>query len=892
MPDRCTIPMLRPRSSPPPHNALPLSFGLLGSDVFSFFAGYRAVGIAIWLTLFCSNALISQPPLATEQTDTAQDLRLMPDTAAVRRANLFTATVDYNAEDSVRLDLFNNKVYLFGSAIIKYGNIQVEADYVEVDFNTKTLFATGMPDSAGVMRGMPVFTEGKQSFKANTMRYNFESKRGYINKVITQEGDGYLHGRLVKKMEDDITNVRDGSYTTCNLEHPHFEFRYQKAKVIPGKKIVTGPVYLTIADVPLPLVIPFGLIPNKKGQTSGILPPSWGESAERGFYFENGGYYFGLSDHFELYLRGDIYTRGSWAVKPSLNYRKRYKYNGGFSFSLARNILGTEGTPNYQKRRDFSVTWNHNQDPKAHPVSRFTANVNVVTSKFNRYNPVSANNYLSNTFTSAVTYQTSFANKYYLNAGLNHTQNTLSRIVTLTTPDVSFSMNRIYPFRRQTRVGAIRWYENISMNYTMNARNEISTPDSLLFSEGALDKFRNGVRHSIPINSTVRVLKYFNMSTSANFTERWYFQRIEQRWDNEKIVLDTVSGFRSVHDFDVSSSLSTTLYGLVQFKKGPLRALRHVMYPSVGFSYRPDFGAESWGYWSVVQINNKGKTQRYSYYQNSLFGTPPDRKSGSLNISLSHNLEAKVRSKSDTISGMRKVKLIEGLTMSASYDMTRDSLRWSGVFVGARTTLFNQLQLSFNGMWTPYAKDSQGRSINKFVWETDRKLLRRDNVNFRVALSYSINSSTFGKKETDPAIRKPVSDFGTPQELAEIGMFPQNFIDWNQPWNFSFNYSFMLTNLFSPLQNKFETKTIQTFDFNGDINLTPKWKVAFNSGYDFISKQISYTSFNIHRDLHCWEMRFNWIPTGGMKSWNFQINAKSSVLQDLKLTRKKDFRDY
>ncbi len=850
-----------------------------------------------FIALPCFNA-VAQQPVRSSRADTtgiepikATQTADTSNVAPPVKKTVLDDKVEYDAKDSLYFDIAKNKVFLFGNAVIKYQQIKLDAAYVAIDFTTKTLFASGLPDSTGKIIGTPVFSEGARSIRSKTMSYNFETKRGIISEVITEEGEGFLHGRIVKRMENEITNVKDGSYTTCNLDHPHFEFKYQKAKVIPNNKIVTGPVYLTIADVPLPLIVPFGLFPNKKGQKSGILPPSWGESADRGFRLENGGYYWGISDFFELYIRGDIYTRGSWALKPSFGYIKRYKYNGTFNFSVARNIIGVEGTPGYEDNKDFSIRWQHNQDAKAHPTSRFSANVNIVTSKFNRYNPVSANNYLSNTFSSGISYQTSFADKYFLNVGLSHSQNTLLRSVTLTTPDISFNVNRFYPFRRKNRVGAMRWYENISVNYSMNAQNQITTPDSMLFKHESLNKFRNGVRHTIPINSTLNVLKFFNVTNSVNFNERWYIQRIDQSWNGKKIKFDTISGFKAVRDFDFRSSISTTLYGLLQFKRGPVRAVRHVIYPSVSFSIRPDFGDKRWGYWGEVQKDSLGRMQRYSYYQSSLYGTAPDGRSGNFSFSLSNNLEAKVRSKKDTITGTRKVKIFDNLSINTSYDIARDSLRWSGVYVSGRTTLFNNLQVQYNGSWNPYATDSAGNLINKFFWETDRKILRRENTTWNFSMNYSLNPSTFGNPKPTAAGRPPASQSGSEAEMQEVLMYPEKFINWNQPWNFSFSYSLRIANQYSFVRKKFEYSTVQTLSFNGDINLTPKWKVVFNSGYDFMSHKISYTNLSIYRDLHCWEMRFNWIPIGGMKSWEFQINAKSSLLQDLKLTRKKDFRD-
>jgi hypothetical protein len=474
----------------------------------------------------------------------------------------------------------------------------------------------------------------------------------------------------------------------------------------------------------------------------------------------------------------------------------------------------------------------------------------------------------------------------------------------MTLPEVSFNATRFYPLRRKTRVGALRWYEDISVNYTMNARNQVTTTDSLFFRPETLDDFLNGVKHTIPVTSNLKVLKHFNLSNSLNFTERWYSQRVEQRWVDDELDVegvpipgfvknDTLSGFYGVRDFSYTTSLNTTVYGMMQFRRGPLMAVRHVVNPSIGFSFRPDFGSEYWDYWDDVQVDTTGRTRRYSYYQNAIYGTPPDGKSGSLNFSLSNNLEIKVRSKKDTITGMRKVKLIESLSITGSYDLARDSMRWSSLNVSGRTTLFKNLQIQYTGRWNPYATDSLGRMINKFVWDVDRRILRRENTSWNFSMRYSINSSTFGgKTQTDTSPEISTDEPGAEEELAEILMYPDQFIDWNQPWNLSLDYSLRLNSLFSVQNDKFETQTIQSLNFSGDFNLTPKWKIGFRSGYDFVDNKFTYTSFNFYRDLHCWEMRFNWIPTGTQKSWNFQINVKSPTLQDLKLTRKKDFRDF
>jgi len=829
----------------------------------------------------------------------AADTLLKDSTGVSKKKDKLNAKVEYNAIDSISFDLDIQKVFLYKEAEINYEKTNLKAAYIEINFKETTAFAKGVTDSTEKETGTPVFKDGDKSFKSKILTYNFETKKGIIANVITQEGEGFLHGETVKKLEDNTTNAHKGGYTTCNLDHPHFELHYTRAKVIPDNKIVTGPIYLSIADVPLPLALPFGLFPNKKGRSSGIIIPSYGEAVGRGFFFENGGYYWGISDYMDLEVRGDIYTRGSWAVKPKFNYKKRYKFNGNLDFGYAINKLGTEGTPDYSKSRDFYILWSHRQDPKARPKSNFSANVNIQSNKFNRYNPVSANNYLSNTFNSSISYQYTEAGKYFFTANLNHTQNTINKTISLSLPDISFSVNQFYPFRKQKASGKQRWYENISINYRMNAKNEVSTYDSLLFKQKMYDDFRYGMQHSIPISSSIKILKYFNLTNAVGFNDKMYGNYIQKTWINDTLIqnndtvvgyvkTDTISGFRQAIDFNFSSSLSTKLYGMLQFKKGPVRAIRHVLTPNVGFSYRPDFGAKSWGYYKEVQKDTTGNIQRYSVFSNGIFGSPPDKKSGSLNFSLSNNLEMKVRSRKDTVTGMRKIVLIENFTISTSYDLAKDSMRWSRINMNGHTRLFKNVQIQYGSQWDPYALDStHTRNINVFEWDKNHRLLRLVNTSWNFGLNWNISSQQFQKKEAQQLQEKvPLNP-----EIEQIISQPGDYINWNNAWSANINYTFRYQSNFNATKNAMKHEIIQSLSFSGDLSITSKWKLSVMSGYDFKNSKITYTSVNIIRDLHCWEMRLNWIPIGGMKSWNFQINVKASVLQDLKLTKKKDFRD-
>lgn len=813
--------------------------------------------------------------------------------------------IDRVAKDSIIQDIQNRKVYLYGEASIVYGDIKLQAAYIEVDFAKNEVFAHGVQDSTGKLIGTPVFTESGQTFESEQITYNFDSKKGLISKVFTEDGQGYLHGTQVKKMANDNINIRSGSYTTCNRrEHPHFEFRFRKSKVIPDNKIVTGPAYLVIEEVPTPLAIPFGLFPNNSGQRSGIVIPTYGESSNRGFYFENGGYYWAINDRMDLNILGDIYTRGSWAIKPTFRYVKRYKFNGSLNTSYAINITGTEGSPDYRKSRDFRIRWTHRQDAKARPAGKFSADVFIVSSNFNTFNPVTTENYLSNEFKSSVAYQTNWDNKYFLTMNASHRQNTKTKIVEVTLPELTFTVNRLYPLKKKNRVGKGRWYEELNVNYTVNARNSISLPDSMLFKPDAISKMQNGIQHSIPLNLPIKVMKYFTLTNSMNFTDRMYFSYKRKSWsndtlfsDNDTIVgyvkTDTIQGFNNVADFNFSTSLTTKIYGMVNMRKGPIRAIRHVFTPRIGFSYTPNFGSESWGYYDTY-IDGEGMEQLYSKYEGAIYGSPPKEKSGRINFGFSNNLEIKIPSRKDTITGLKKVVLIEDLSVSGSYDLSRDSLNFSYITMSGRTKLFKNLNVQYSSSWDPYVLDSSGRQINQFEWDVNHRLLRKDQTTWNFGINWNLKQSDFAKnKKTKETEQPKESRFGTEEELAEINQNPDDYVDWAVPWSLSFNYNLRYSNNISYLGyvRSDDKNVVQTLGVSGEVNITPKWKFTFRTGWDFKAKDLSYTSVNIYRDLHCWEMRFSWIPLGVRKSWNFSINVKASVLQDLKLNKKKDFRD-
>jgi hypothetical protein len=854
---------------------------------------------------------INEPDTLLVSTDTIQ---------AVEKTNNFmlSAKIDYASADSLSMDMKKKMAWMYGNASIEYEDIKLKAAIIVIDFDQNTIHAYATQDTLGNPVGTPEFAQGDLTFKSKEIAYNFTTRKGLIQNVITKEGEGYLHGTVIKKINDSVTNVGRGEYTTCDLEeHPHFSLKYTKAKVLSGNMIVTGPAYLSIEGVPLPLALPFGLFPNKKGRSSGLIIPRYGESAKLGFFLEGGGYYFGLNDYFDLKVLGTIYSRGSWALEPQLSYKKRYKFSGDFSLKYAINIEGTEGASDYSKRNDFFVTWSHRQDPKARPNSTFSASVKAGSSSYNKYNPSTINDYLNNTFSSSISYDMRLGTWGNLTSSATHSQNTQTHLVNLSLPSVSFSINRIYPFKRKTASGAAKWYESVNVTYSMIMRNDLSSADSLVFKPDVGSRFVNGMKHTIPISGSFKVLKYFSWSNGISYNERWYTKTTRKTWINDTTVtngiasygyidVDTIHGFTTARDYSFNSSLSTTIYGMKQFRRGPVRALRHVVRPSVGFSFVPDFGTEELGYWRTVQTDAKGTTTKYSIFEgNSISGIPPSQKSGAVNFSLSNNLEMKVRSKKDTVTGTQKVMLIDNFTISTSYDLAKDSLRWSNINLSARTTLFKKIQISYNSSYSPYGLYTQpfyGYSwwldpysnpyysplprpvINTTQYSLNNKLLRFINAGWNLSLGYDL-------KPKKKIVKKAQPGSASAEEIEDLQNNPQLYIDWDNPWSLHFDYNFRYTSVPVLATGELKRDIIQTFRVSGDVNITDKWKFSAQTGYDFEQKDFAYTHITILRNLHCWEMSFSWIPYGAQKSWSFQINAKSSLLQDLKLTKKKDFRD-
>ncbi len=818
----------------------------------------------------------------------------------IKKGNRVDAPVEYTASDSMLFNIKEQKVYLYNAAQINYKEIELKADYIEIDFGKDEAFAKGVKDSTGKEVGKPKFKDGGDEFTAQSLRYNFKTKKGIISGVITEQSGGFLHSERTKRLSNGNVCLKNGLYTTCDLEHPHFYVNLTKAKVIPNDKIISGPAYLVIEDVPIPLGIPFGFFPNKKGNKSGIIIPEYGEEINRGFFLKGGGYYFAISDYVDATLRGEVYSRGSWGSSLLSDYKKRYKYNGNFNFSYSKLIIGEKELPNYSNTNTYWLRWMHNQDSKAHPNHTFSANVNFGSSSYNKYNNYSVDNRLQSSVQSNISYVQRWQNSpFNFSANFRHSQNLLDSTINLSLPELNLSMSRQTFFKSKNRSGKIRWYqsiyENIGVSYNANLSNSIQTKENKLFADQTLRNFNNGIKHSIPISTSMKIFKYFMLNPSLTYTERWYLKTINKTWmpiqnfptDTIPAYLktDTVKGFKRAGDYIVSIPLTTKLYGFFQSRNpnAKIIALRHMLTPSVSYSYRPDYSKQQYGYFKTVQKDTLGRTETYSIFNNGIYGGPSAGKYGAINISLGNNLEMKVKSSKDTITGTKKIVLLESLNFGSSYNMALDSMKWSSINVSGRTNLFKIVDINFGGIIDPYAYDSLGRKQKMSQWKKNQKIGRLASGN--LSAGFSFNSEGFKKKDN-----KPIEE---PKQAAINAGLPKNYLDYyvdfKIPWNFRTDLSLYYTTQYNEETYKFKNTITKTLSFSGDVNLTKKWKFSAQSGFDIESKKFTYTNINIYRDLHCWEMRFSWVPFGIYKSYSFQINVKSAVLQDLKLLRRRNW---
>ncbi|MEE0982820.1 MAG: putative LPS assembly protein LptD [Bacteroidales bacterium] len=799
------------------------------------------------------------------------------------------ARIDYSAEDSLTFFLDNKDVFLYNKAKIDYDKMKLESGFMTVNFDTKTLFAEGVKDSTDTITQAPIFKEGNAEYKSKELKYNFDTKQGLISNVFTKESDGYLHGEKVKKKDDRTMYISSGMFTTCdNEDHPHFGISFSKAKAITDDKIVTGPAWFSLMEIPLPVGIPFAYFPFTDGKKSGFLMPSYGNAANRGYYLRNIGWYFAINDYIDLALRGDIYTNLSYALNISSSYVKRYKYRGSIEFRYEDNHTGLKNTPSYSSSSDFKFRWTHSQEAKSHPYRTFSANVNLVSSKFNQYT-TNVSDYFNNTTTSSIAFSTRFGSAWSFTANLGESYNINSGAISLDLPSMTLSSIQFYPFRKKKSSGKRKWYEDISFSYRANLINTIDTYDSLLTSSDLIKNFRNGIMHSIPISSNVKILKHLNWTNSISYTERWYTNSLSKTYNPETDLIDkdTIYGFIANRNANFTSSINTRLYGMFTFKKGFIKAVRHVINPSISFNYTPDFSEPSLGFYDFYTDKN-GKRVYYSKTENGVFGSPPQGASGVISFSLGNNLEMKVPDKNDTVEGMRKIVLLEAFNISSGYDLARDSVNWQPLRLTARTTLFKKLLINFSAAYTPYVLNENGVLTNELLWHKEGRLFQKQNSQWTLNMSWNLNSRA-NNSQTTGDYHSPTemqySPFSNPNEILS------DHVDFSIPWNLTLGVNYSRLSSYIVSIAGYQTNQSATLTARGDLNLTEKWKIGFSSGYDFINKDFTYTSIDFYRDLHCWEMRMNWIPFGPRQGWNFSISVKAPMLQDLKYEKRNDFRN-
>lgn len=852
-----------------------------------------------------------------------------------QKKSALEAPVVYQAKDSMLMYMGSKNAFLFGDANVKYQKIELTSENIKMNMDSSTVHAVYGLDSLGNKFGLPIFKDGGEEYKSENMSYNFETKKGFIRNVYTAQEDGFLTSEDSKKGADNEMYLRHGRYTTCDEEHPHFYIALSRAKARPGKDVFSGPAWLVVEDVPLPIAIPFAYFPMTSSYSSGFIMPTYGDESTRGFYLRDGGYYFALSDMMDLKLTGEIFTKGSWGIGAQTTYKKRYKYNGNFYFNYQVTKEGEKNMPDYSVTKNFKVQWSHRTDSKASPNSSFSASVNFATQSYEKknlsslYNPTS---YAQSTRTSSVSYSHTFRKiGLSLSSSFNISQNMRDSTIALTLPSLSISLSRFYPFKRKHAVGKERWYEKISMNYTGTLSNSISTKEDKLMHSSLIKDWRNGMKHSIPVSASFNVLKYVNVTPTFNYTERWYTNKVVQSWDTERqtAVKDTIYGFNRVFDFNLSLSANTKLYGF--YKPNPkvfgkkLNMVRHVFTPTVSFSYAPDFGDSKWGYWDTytkTDLEGNVSLVSYSPYAGSLYGSPSKGKTGMVSFDMSNNIEAKILNKDDSL---KKISIIDELGASLSYNMAAKRQPWSNLSTRLRLK-WGKTTFNMNAVFATYAYefDKNGNVVvgNRTEWSYGR-FGRFQGMSKN--LSYTFNNQSFKKIRTsilklfgknveeteDTTADADMDDMDEEDEelsletnedseakpkdskYNEDGLDKDGYMKFDMPWSFSISYGITMAEDRSKDINvksmRYPYKFTQNMNFSGSLRLSTNWNCSFSSGWDFTTSKISMTTVSISRDMHCFNVNCG-LVFGTYTSYHISLRANASTLTDaLKYDKKSSY---
>jgi lipopolysaccharide assembly outer membrane protein LptD (OstA) len=792
--------------------------------------------------------------------------------------------INYHAADSIVYDMKNQKLYLYGNAYMKYTDIEMTSEEIEYDWTSGTLVSRGKMDENGKLESPAKFSEKSGEYEADSMQYNFKTKKGRTFDVVTEQDGAYIHSEIVQKNEFDEWYGFKTKYTTCNnKEHPHFYLGAKKSKVIPGKVMVTGPVNLVVADVPTPLYLPFGIFPTKTGRRSGIIMPTYGEQPSLGFFLKDGGYFWAVNDQLSLTFLGEVYTRGRFGLSVNANYRKLYKYNGSLMLQYFRTPPNDRFVDNTGLNNDFSIDWNHTMDGKARPNNTFSASVNGRTSGYNSNSLEVTEKLLEVQVNSNLNYTRRLSkinSSFQISA--RHNQNFANNSISITLPELSFNASRFTPFQRKIKTDKKAFYEKIGLVYTARTKAAVSTIDSILFTKESLDKIQVGFIQTATLDIPFNLFKFFVIKPSFSYNERWYFKEETKFYEaNTQTVGSSINnGFQGVRDFSFNTSISTTVTGLYNFKTKRLKAIRHVIKPTVNYALRPDFGKEKWGYYDSYVNEETGREVEYSKYAflNNLYGTPGQGLQNLVSFNLRNNFEMKVIDRKDTLGGMKKIPLLEQFNVGTGYDFTADSLKVRPLVFSAQSRMFNNL-ISWNvgASFDPYALNDNRVKVNSTYFSTNKRLLRFDNAFASVQLNLK------GKSTNDAQVNP---DYGTVDERSYIANNPNLFYDFNVPWSLSVGYRMNITKgIAGNIDSTLITANVLTF--GGHINITPKWQMNVTSGFDIRNKAITLTNVRVERDLHCWVLAFNWtaFPVE-RQTYAIELHVKSPILQELKLSRK------
>lgn len=816
-----------------------------------------------------SALVLSADSLNIPQDSLAQQTDSVPKTSE----GSLKEKVNYYAEDSISYDVHGGTAYLYNKAHVDYGDITLEAGFIAINFETGIVTASGIRDSSGHLSQKPIFTEKGKDYASDTIRYNFNTRRARIQTITTQEGEGYIHGRNVKMVDEKTLYIHDVRFTTCNLEHPHFAITANKAKIVAGEKVVTGPAFLEIADVTTPLFVPFGFFPMQERRASGFIIPSYTDQLDRGFGLLGGGYYWAMNDYMDLTFTGDIYTRGSYAVTVESNYNVRYRYSGLVSASYSRIRRGDpryEEAGNFSDRRDVKFKWIHKQDAKARPDLRLNSNVNFATASYYRNNSTDAADVLQNSFQSSINLAKTWqGTPFSLNSSIRHQQNNTQETFTMDLPELNFAMNRIQPFEGDG-VGAKKWYENIGVAGGLDAKMTIA--DSLSAYEDVErlsvgNRLRYGSQGRVAVTWNERV-GHFTISPTLNYSAAALPKRYSYSYDTltQSVVTDTAHGFFLQQRGSVNLNATTKLYGIFNFR-GRLSGIQHIITPTVGFSYTPDFTTGFWNYYETVQVDSTGKTEDKYVYQGLLYSQTPGQGGGQVNFNLQNNLNGKWRSSNDSI-GEEKFKILERFNFSTAYNLQAEEFNWQPLAVSANNTFLDgKLGFSYQGTFDFYGIDTAGVRVNKSAFEQNGKLLR--NLTNTLSLDLRLSGGERGQTQVQTG---PLGMVQNDPNYYQI----YDYMQVSALWTLNFSYTYQTR------VNGLTTNKTQVLNFSGSFEPTPNWRLGFSSGYDLEDGGLSYTTIDLKRDLHCWELGVKWVPFGPLRSYTFSIRAKASMFQDLK----------